>query len=202
MLGGSVLTLSHPAKLISSSHASQPRSANLSGLKLFWEKQQKQGEWQQTKRWEKVRLKLWATPAAYHCCHQYAATDENTRCYSARAPFVIVHATLISTSKKKVLLDVLVKFLNISSLGLSLSPCCHCYGSNSRIYNDAEWLIIHINRACASSASIINLINQINCSVIRNHMFTLLIEAIHINHTAKCVHWLVEMHIQQTRNAV
>lgn len=39
-LGGSVITAYHPVKLISSSHASQPRSANLPGLKLFWGKRQ------------------------------------------------------------------------------------------------------------------------------------------------------------------
>lgn len=40
---------------------------------------------------------------------------------------------------------------------------------------------------CASSASIINLINQINYSVIMNCKITLLTESIHVKPTANCV---------------
>lgn len=54
--------------------------------------------------------------------------------------------------------------------------CCHCCGSISRIFN--EWLIIYMNMACASSPSIINMINQINWNVIMSHQIILLTESI------------------------
>lgn len=107
------------------------------------------------------------------CCDQYTATDKH----------MILFQVSFDMQKKSFYSDLYYIFISLLNILISLSLLqgCYCYGSISRIFNDVEWLIIYINRAGASSASIINMTHQINCGVIINHEITLLTESVEMH---------------------